>query len=163
MYRVSSSSLVLTVASILLSASPTPADDPPKTPKTSADMVKVAAEATRPDADGKQTVAITINIEKGWHIHANPNTTDKGLKAAQTVVTITGKGKPEVVKIDYPEGKLLKMEGLPDLRIYEGKVEIKAVVRRTKGDAEKLEIGVFLQADTDEVCMLPATVKLTAP
>ncbi len=40
--------------------------------KTSADVVKATATADKPDADGKQTVTITLNIEKPWHLYANP-------------------------------------------------------------------------------------------
>ena len=32
----------------------------------------MTAKGSKLDADGKQTVAITIQIDKGWHIYANP-------------------------------------------------------------------------------------------
>ena len=35
-------------------------------------MVKVTASADRPDADGKQSVTISLAIDKGWHTYANP-------------------------------------------------------------------------------------------
>jgi hypothetical protein len=40
--------------------------------KTSEAAVKVSAAADKPDASGKQTVTITIAIDKAYHIYANP-------------------------------------------------------------------------------------------
>jgi hypothetical protein len=49
-------------------------------PKKSDAYVKVTAKGDKPDADGKQTVTVTIQIEKGWHIYANP-VSNENLKA----------------------------------------------------------------------------------
>ena len=35
-------------------------------------LVKVDATATKIDADGKQIVTVTLDIEKNWYIYANP-------------------------------------------------------------------------------------------
>ena len=48
-------------------------------------------------------------------------------------------------------------------RVYEGKVTIKAAVRRAKGDTSPLEVSVKLQACDDKQCLLPATIKRTVP
>jgi DsbC/DsbD-like thiol-disulfide interchange protein len=128
--------------------------------KKSDAFVKVTAKGGKADSDGKQAVTITIQIEKGWHIYANP-VGDDSLKPVQTVVTVTGKEKPQDVKVEYPEGKTVKD---PDLKIeyktYEDKVEIKAQVQRAKGDSGPLEVSVKVQACTDKNCLLPATVKV---
>ncbi len=73
--------------------------------KKSDSVVKVTAQADKPDADGKQTVAITLDIDKDWHLHANP-VENEDLTNTQTVVVISAKVKPEDIKIDYPAGKL---------------------------------------------------------
>ena len=41
-------------------------------PLKSDSVVKATAAAAKPDADGKQTVTLTLAIDKGWHLYANP-------------------------------------------------------------------------------------------
>ena len=128
--------------------------------KTSAGKVKATAKATKPDADGNQTVTITLAVEDSWHLYANPVGNDM-LKSAQTAVTFTTKleGKPEIT---YPAGKVHPDKDVGDYKIYEGKVVIKAKVRRKKGDTAPLALTVKLQTCTDKTCLLPAKIKLTA-
>src|ERR1019366_4835307 len=64
--------------------------------------VKASVEASKVDKDGKQTVTITLAIEKSWHLYANPVNHDF-LEGAQTTVKI--KGKASEVRVKYPEGK----------------------------------------------------------
>ena len=130
--------------------------------KKSDSVVKAEARADKPDADGKQTVTITLVPESGWHVYANP-VGHVDLEDAQTVVKITGKGKPEVVKIEYPAGKVEKDKIVGEYKVYQDKTEIKAVVRRAKGDTEKLEISVFLQACDTKRCLASDTVKVSVP
>jgi DsbC/DsbD-like thiol-disulfide interchange protein len=126
------------------------------------DKVKVTAAATKPDADGNQVVTLNLDIEKPWHLYANPAGNDD-LADSQVVVTVSAKDKPEAVKIEYPEGKLNKDAVVGDYRTYEGKVTIKAQVRRARGDTSPLEVSVKLQACSDKGCLLPATVKVQVP
>ena len=130
--------------------------------KKSDAVVKVSAAADKPDADGKQVVTVTLDIESGWHTYANPVGLED-LAEVQTTVTIAGKGKPQLVKVEYPEGKPVKDKVVGDYRVYEGKVQIKATVRRAKDDAGPLEVSVKVQACNDKACLLPATVKATVP
>jgi len=130
-------------------------------PKKSDAYVKVTAKADKPDADGKQTITVTVLIDKGWHIYANP-VGEELLKSVQTVVTVTGKEKLQNVKVEYPAGKLIKDEVIGEWRTYEGKVEIKAHVQRAKGDAGPLEVRVKILAVPNNGvgrCLLPATAK----
>jgi len=128
--------------------------------KKSDSVVKVTAKGGKADADGKQTVTVTIHIEKGWHIYANP-VGDDSLKPVQTVLTVTGKEKPQDVKVEYPAGKTIKDADLKiEYKTYEDKVEIKALVQRAKGDNGPLEASVKIQACGDKNCLLPATVKV---
>src|SRR5262245_20509765 len=48
-----------------------PAADAPKA-KNSAGKVKAVAAASAADEAGMQTVTLTLTIDKGWHIYANP-------------------------------------------------------------------------------------------
>jgi DsbC/DsbD-like thiol-disulfide interchange protein len=129
-----------------------------KGPKNSEAVVKVGATAENPDANGKQTVTVTLDVDKGWHTYANPVGLDD-LENAQTVVEITSKTKPESVQVEYPKGKLQKDNVVGDYSVYEGKVTIKATVQRAKGDREPLEVKVTFQACSDKSCLSPATVK----
>ena len=101
---------------------------------------------------------ITLDVEKPWHVYANPVGLD-ALKSTQTTVKFLT--KVEDVKIEYPEGKLVKDDVVGDYKTYEGKVTIKATVKRAKGDNSLLELSVSLQA-CDKVCLLPATIKAKA-
>jgi hypothetical protein len=138
----------------------------PKNDKTSASVVKVTATADKPDADGKQSVTITLMIDKDWHTYANP-VGNEDLESTQTVVTIGAKVKPTEVKIDYPKGKLIKDSVVGNYSIYEDKVTIKATVRRAKGDTSPLEVSVKISAciDTPKLkkCLTQATVKVSVP
>ena len=127
--------------------------------KKSDSVVKTSATADKPDADGKQVVTITLDIDPEWHTYANPVGLDD-LADAQTVVTISGKTKPESVKVDYPKGKVIDDKVVGKYNVYESKVTIKATVTRAKGDAGALDVSVKFQACTDKKCLLPATVKL---
>ncbi len=106
--------------------------------------VKVEASAEKPDADGKQVILITLDIEKGYHTYANP-VDNEDLASVQTTVKITGKNPLEKVGTEYPQGKLV-VDPAGNHRVYEGKVTIKAMVKRAKGDTEPLQITVKYQA-----------------
>lgn len=125
--------------------------------------VKVAVDAAKPDPSGKQTITIELDINPGWHIYANP-VGNEDLANAQTVVKVAGKNKLESVKVAYPKGKLKEDKLAGDYVIYEGKVQIKAVVQRAAGDAEPLEVSVRFQACNEKgTCLFPATVRKSLP
>lgn len=129
--------------------------------KKSDSVVKATATASKLGDDGKQTVTITLDIEKPWHLYANP-VENEDVANAQTVVTVASKAKLASVKIAYPAGKL-KKDKLGDYKIYEGKVTIKAEIRRAKGDTGPLEVSIKLQACDAKSCLFPSTVKLNVP
>jgi DsbC/DsbD-like thiol-disulfide interchange protein len=123
--------------------------------------VKVTAKAGKLGADGKQTVAIDIAIDKGWYIYANP-VKSEDFEDNRTSVTIKAKGKI-AADVKYPEGKL-KDYGKIKFYIYQDKVTIEAQVKRTPGDTSPLEVSVAVNSCSEKgVCLLPATVKLTVP
>jgi uncharacterized protein len=127
--------------------------------KKSDAVVKAAATASKADDAGKQTVTLTLTMDKGWHIYANP-VDNESFAGNKTVVTVTGKNKLEDVKVEYPAGKLVKDKDVGDYKVYEDKIEIKAVVRRAKGDSDPLEVSVKFMACDAKSCLLPATVKV---
>lgn len=126
--------------------------------------VKATAKATKAGDDGKQTVTITIDIEKGWYIYANPVGAED-FEGNKTRVSINAKEKV-VASVKYPEGKV-KTEKLGKeevkLRIYEDKVTIQALVTRTMGDTSPLQISIDVNSCNKGTCLPPGTVKLTVP
>jgi DsbC/DsbD-like thiol-disulfide interchange protein len=122
-------------------------------------VVKIETNVGKLDADGKQVVTLTFNIDKGWHLYANP--VPKDFPGVPVEVTVIGKTKPASVKVEYPTGKEVKDATIGDYKVYEEKAEVKILVQRAKGDTDPLELAVKLQACTDKKCLLPATVKLS--
>ncbi len=145
------------------SKSPLPDTTPSKNdkPKKSDAVVKIEASATKPDADNKQTVSIAINIEKPWHLYANPVPAD--FPGIPTNVTIEANGKSIDAKIDYPQGKLVHDATLGDYHVYEDQVKIQASIKKAKDDKSPLSVIVKVQACSDKQCLLPSTVKVKVP
>jgi DsbC/DsbD-like thiol-disulfide interchange protein len=135
------------------------ADTKPGGAKKSDAVVKITAKADKPAADGTQMVSVTLKIDKGWHVYANPVGNDD-LKSAQTDLTVAGPDKPQVVKTVYPKGNLTKDKLIGDYQVYEGEVSIKATVKRPPGSKGPLEASVKLQACSEKACLQPATVKI---
>lgn len=128
--------------------------------KKSDSVVKITATAGKIEND-KQTVTITIEMkDKAYHLYANP-VGQEDLAGAATVVAISGEKQPASEKVIYPAGKLIVDTVVGNYRIYEDKVEIKAVVVRAKGDTGPLTAKIKLQACSDKGgCLLPATVEV---
>ena len=154
MYRTNP--LMLSVALAALFAGPALA-----APLKSDSVVKATAVAGQPDADGKQTVTLTLAIDKGWHLYANP-VGSEDLASVQTNVKVKAAGELQNVKVDYPPGKKVKDAAFGDYMIYEDKAVITVSVTRARGDDSPLDLTVKVQACNDNTCLLPAEVKLTA-
>jgi DsbC/DsbD-like thiol-disulfide interchange protein len=126
--------------------------------------VKLAASASKIDKDGRQTITVTLEIGKNWHIYANPVGAES-LAGTETAVKITGIQKLDKVDVTYPAGKKVT-EDLVGKDItyltYEGKVEISAVVKRAAGDVGPLDVSVTYNAcnDVTKSCAPRAQVKL---
>jgi DsbC/DsbD-like thiol-disulfide interchange protein len=131
--------------------------------KRSDSEVKVTATASKPGADGEQVVTVKMNINKGWHIYANPVGNGE-LTSAQTTVKIAAKTAPKDVKVDFPKGKVKEDKLVGNYLVYEDQVTIKAKVHRAEGDTSPLEVTVgFMACHAKGVCLTPAKVKLTVP
>jgi Flp pilus assembly protein CpaB len=127
--------------------------------------VKATATATTPDKDGKQIVTVTLDIEKGWYIYANPVGL-KGQEDNQTVVAFAAKEKVTAA-VKYPEGvvKTTTDEKKQEVRYraYVGQVVLQAQLQRTAGDKSPLQISIDVNACSSNTCLLPGVVKLTVP
>jgi uncharacterized protein YyaL (SSP411 family) len=129
--------------------------------KKSDGVLKATATADKP-VGGKQTVKVTLTIDRGWHLYANP-IGNKDLESAQTTVTVGGKLKPTAVAVDYPKGKVVMDMLVGNYNVFEGTVDIRVTVERAAGDTGPLEVTIKFQACNEKTCLLPATVKLTVP
>ena len=121
-------------------------------------VVKLAATAAEPDAEGRQKVTVTLTIDKPWHIYANP-VGSKSLEGAETTIKVLVDGKEVPANVDYPKGKSVKDQVVGDYLVYEGEVTITAQVTRPKGAAGALEVAARVQACTERECLLGATLK----
>src|SRR5262249_44008009 len=97
---------------------------------TSSDKIKLKVEADKAGADGKQNVMLSLDIEKGWHVYANP-VGDDLLEDAATKLTFLADGSPVEAKVEYPKGKTVTA-GPDRYNVYEDSVTIKATVQRPK-------------------------------
>jgi hypothetical protein len=123
-----------------LSAGALPAAQP-ETPKRSP-YVKVSATTEKPSTDGKQELLITLEIDKGVTIFANP-AGHEDLKGRETRVKVMAAGKPVEATVTYPAGDTIKDVTVGDYRVYRGTVKIHLSVPRAASDAHPLEVVVF--------------------
>jgi len=126
-------------------------------PKRSDSVVKAEAKAAKPDHAGKQTVTVTLKIDDGWHLYANP--VPKDFPGIPVTVDVDAKVKPEV-KVDYPAGKEVKDAMFGNYRVYEKNSVIKVDVKRAKGDDSPLNLNIKVQTCNDRTCLAPGVIKL---
>ena len=131
------------------------------TPQTSSDPGQTASHvrataAVRRSKDADEIV-VTLEIEKGFHINANPASFDF---LVPTTVTFAGLSPLE---IRYAPPLPFKSSFAPDtLNVYEGKVQ--AVAQFKKGALDglhALKATVHAQACTESVCLPPSRIPLT--
>lgn len=120
-------------------------------------VVQAQASAQNPDASGIRLVTLTLAIDPGWHLYANP--VGKEPVGTPTTVSVPG-ARPDEVRVEYPPGKLVKDDVAGDHYVYEGRVTIRASVRRPPGP---LDVNVKIQACTKTKCLMPATLTLSVP
>jgi hypothetical protein len=137
-----------------------PAAQPPRNRSDS--VVKVAASAAKPGADGKQVVTLTLVIDKDWHLYANP-VGSKQFAGNETVVTVAGL-QPGEVTIIYPKGKALKDPESGDTYfVYEGQVTIPVVVPAGRGPGLEISVRLTACSGARKICLMPATVTVRVP
>ena len=122
----------------------------------------VKAKAKLENVGGKSIVVISLDIQKGWHLYANPVGNDD-LASSQTTVTVPAKSTAKLVKIDYPLGKVINDKVLGAYGVYEGNVEIRANVERAAGASGPFELTIKVQACDDKNCLPPGSIKVSVP
>ena len=120
----------------------------------SAAHVKATAH-TEPKADHDRIV-ITLSIDPGYHVNANPASLDYLIP---TTVKVPGAGQ---AKVTYPLGTMFRPKFVSDgLSVYEGSVTI--TVELPKGSltsTQHLPVQIEVQACTDEICLPPASISV---
>ncbi|MFO0918571.1 MAG: protein-disulfide reductase DsbD family protein [Planctomycetaceae bacterium] len=122
---------------------------------------KVFLSVDKLPAGGKCKFLVILDVEKGWHINANPPEPDNMIP---TQVTVASKVDLKQAETKYPTGKKLVVEVFPEpVSVYEGEVEIRGeidVPAAAGGKTDDLEFQIRYQACNDKTCLPPKTLKL---
>lgn len=140
-------------------------DDPVREPSigtsgpelgSTADHVHVTG--VRSPDDRRDTLLITLRIDPGFHVNANPATSDNLIPTSVAFVGMV----PE--RIVYPPSIRFKTRFADDvLDVYEGSVVIAATFSSGALDqANGLDFTVTAQACTEEVCLPPDEIPARA-
>ena len=117
----------------------------------------VHASATSRWIGTYREVVITLDIERGYHINANPASFDFLIPTSVTFVDV----RP--VEVRYPAPLSFKPRFAPDtLNVYEGQVQLIAKLEDGALDGlDALSATVDAQACTEAVCLPPSRIALT--
>jgi len=132
-----------------------PAEARPEAVLDSAAHVKATAHGT--SHAGHDEIVITLAIDPGYHLNANPASADYLIP---TVVTVPGAPS---AKIAYPPGQIFKPKFSPEgISVYEGSVVITAELPKGGlASAARAPMRIEVQACTDEICLPPATLSVS--
>ena len=124
---------------------------------TSASVVKATVTITKPDADGKETVTITLTIDPKYHLFANP-VGNEDLESSQVVASFEN---AIASKLDYSAGKVVKDKIVGDYNIYQKSATITATVKRSVA-GDPIEAQIRVHASNSRVILPQRTIKVIA-
>ncbi len=123
-------------------------------PPSTTSVVRAHGHVRR--ASDHDEVTVTVVIDKGYHVNANPATFDYLVPTALSVDAVAD------LRVAYPPATLFKPRFAPDgLRVYEGTVTLKGVAPAgalPRGKA--ITASLKVQACDDQVCLPPATLPI---
>jgi DsbC/DsbD-like thiol-disulfide interchange protein len=131
-------------------------DFAPAQGRRSDSVVKAKARLEKSPA-GKAVVVVTLDVNPGWHLYANP-VGNEDLDGSQVIVKIAD-AKADIA---YPAGKEITDKTLGKYKIYEDKVEIRATLDKAPSASGPIDVSIRVQACDDKNCLPPATMKLQA-
>ncbi|MBI3530527.1 MAG: thioredoxin domain-containing protein [Betaproteobacteria bacterium] len=101
-------------------------------------------------------IRVTVVIDEGYHVNANPATFDYLIPTSLSV-----DGVPDL-RVEYPAATLIKPQFAPDgLNVYEGSISLKGVAPKgTLLRHDPIVATLRVQACDDEVCLPPSTLSL---
>jgi hypothetical protein len=116
----------------------------------------VRASAAARSSRGHREIVITLDIERGYHINANPASFDFLIPTSVTFADVRR------VEVRYPTPKLFKSSFAPDtLKVYEGTVQMVATLEDgAPNGVRALNAAVSAQACTETVCLPPSRIPL---
>jgi uncharacterized protein YyaL (SSP411 family) len=119
----------------------------------------VRASATSRSSESYREIVITLDIESGYHINANPASFDFLIPTSVTF------GNVRPVEVRYPAPTSFKPSFAPDtLNVYEGKVQLVAKLADGAVDGlSELNATINAQACTEAVCLPPSRIVLAIP
>ncbi len=113
----------------------------------------VHADATLHEHDGAEKLAVTLRVEPGYHVNANP------ASSADLVATTLHVAGLDATAVRYPAATALHPSFTPAmLDVYEGTMRITA----TLAAGGPVSGSVDVQACTMTLCLPPATLAFTA-
>lgn len=118
--------------------------------KKSEGVVKASAKEGPAKVD-MRVVLVELEIEKGWHLYANP-AGNEDLDSVKTTVTVVG----EKANVVYPKGKQVIDPVVGNYVTYEGKQTIQVHLPADKKGPLKLQVS--FQACDEKTCLQPAKV-----
>lgn len=123
---------------------------------------KVFLSVDKLPAGEKCKFAVILDVEDGWHLHANPASSDLFIP---TKVAVESKLKSKHVDTKYPTGIELKAEEADEtILVYEGEVLIRGEIQAAAdagGKTDQLEFQIKYQTCDDRGnCLPPKTLKL---
>jgi len=131
-----------------------PTSQPP-TPNQTASHVR--ATGTARHAVDNDEIVVTLEIEQGYHINANPASFDFLIPTSVAF----GALRPQAIR--YPAPIAFQSRFAPDrLNVYEGTVQITASLEKgALNDLQKLRASLNAQACTETVCLPPSQIVFT--
>ncbi len=128
-------------------------------------VVTATARAAGPIAPGGELdVEVSLTIQDGWHLYANPTGVPE-LKPTTLTIDRTSEPMATLVKVTYPAGeaKVLESTGTEKVSLYEGKVPLTVRIRLAS-DAKpgmiRVNLQLSYQACNDRLCLAPARLEI---
>ncbi len=116
-------------------------------------QAQVIGESSPPP---RKVVKVTLVIEDGWHVNANPATLESFIPTSVDVQT----NPPSRLQVSYPKGKKLDTV-LGPIDVFEGTVDIVATVESEKLiDDSKMRVLLQVQACKADICYPPSKIVL---
>jgi len=116
----------------------------------------VRATASLRSSEQRDEIVVILEIERGFHVNANPASFDFLIPTALAIPGTTA------VRMRYPPPSLLKSSFAPEpLHVYEGTVKL--VAELDKGTFERgqaIKAVLHTQACTESVCLPPSQIPL---
>jgi hypothetical protein len=173
-------SLAVLAAGVLVVSRPSPktagttdvaAETATQAPRTrtglaqSADKVSLTvADDSESSALASDEIIVTLNIDPGWHVNANPASMEFLIP---TAASTTANGQPLDIPTQYPPGRVSDITlGDTAIEVYDDGASIRLIpdeedAARLK-EAGPLDLKVRVQACNDSgVCLAPSDLSLT--